>query len=147
IYTLTPLPAFGVSYLLGQLAVRVRDLGGLALGVLGAALIVLPPALAGAEGGGGPTAFGDLLMVGAMVTFGLWGVFAASLLRRYGAVWTTGWTMLVGALGLAPAALPDLLATDWGHLPPFAYAGLLYAGVVTGTLGSLLWYAAIRRIG
>jgi len=147
IYTLTPLPAFGVSYLLGQLAVRARDLAGLALGVAGAALIVLPPALAGSEGGGGPTAFGDLLMLGAMVTFGLWGVFAAPLLRRYGALWTTCWTMLVGTLGLLPAALQDLLATDWEHLSAFAFEGLLYSGVVAGTIGSLLWYSAVGRIG
>ena len=54
---------------------------------------------------------------------------------------------MAGTLGLFPLAVPGLLAQDWTHLPWEAVAGLAYAATVAGALGSLLWYAAVRRIG
>jgi drug/metabolite transporter (DMT)-like permease len=143
IFTLTPLFVFGVSHVLGQARLRRLDAVGLALGLCGTFLIIGWPT----EGGpGGSSLVGDLLTVGAAITWGTWTILAAPVLRRYGTLAGTFWIVAIGTLGLVPFALPGLAAQTW-RLPGWAFAGLLYAGTAGGALGSLLWYAAVRRLG
>jgi drug/metabolite transporter (DMT)-like permease len=143
IFTGTPLVVFGLSHALGQVTIRRVDILGLALGVGGALLIIGWP-----NGGpvGGASLLGDLLTVGAVVTWGLWTVLAAPILRRRGTLDGTFWISVTGTLGLMPFALPGLVTQDWA-LPWWVIPGIVYGGVAGGALGTLLWYAAVRHIG
>ncbi len=143
IFTVTPLFVFAVSQALGHVRLGRRDALGLALGVGGAMLIIGWPASGAA---GEASVLGDLLTLGAAITWGVWTILAAPILRRRGALAGTFWIMLTGTIGLVPFALPGLVAQDWA-LPWWTYAGILYAGVAGGALGSLLWFAAVRRLG
>jgi drug/metabolite transporter (DMT)-like permease len=143
IFTVTPLFVFGLSQALGQVRMRRLDALGLALGVGGASLIIGWPASGAA---GGASVLGDLLTIGAAITWGVWTVLAAPVLRRRGTLAGTFWITATGTLGLVPFALPGLVTQDWA-LPWWAFAGILYAGTAGGALGSLLWYAAVRRLG
>lgn len=143
IFTITPLFVFGMSQVLGHVRLGRRDVLGLALGVLGSALIIGWPASGTA---GGASVLGDLLTVGAAITWGVWTILAAPILRRRGTLAGTFWITLTGTLGLIPFALPGILSQDW-RLPWWAFAGVLFAGTAGGALGSLLWYAAVRRLG
>jgi drug/metabolite transporter (DMT)-like permease len=143
IFTVTPLFVFGMSQVLGHIRLGRRDVLGLALGVVGAVLIIGWPAEGAA---GGASVLGDLLTVGAAITWGVWTILAAPILRRRGTLAGTFWITLTGTLGLVPFALPGLLAQDW-RLPWWAFVGIAYAGTAGGALGSLLWYAAVRRLG
>jgi drug/metabolite transporter (DMT)-like permease len=144
IFTVTPLFVFGLSQLLGQVRMRRVDAWGLALGVAGALLIIGWPASGSA---GGASVLGDLLTVGAAITWGVWTVLAAPILRRRGTLGGTFWITMMGTLGLVPFALPGLVSQAWVQLPWWAFAGILYAGIAGGALGSLLWYGAVRRLG
>jgi len=146
LYTLTPLLVFGLSHALGYLRLTRRDLGGLAIGLGGAALIIGAPALGGTEGGG-VSLLGDLLTGASAVTWGTWTLLAAPLFRRYGTLRATAWLTATGAVGLFPLALPGLLAEDWRALPLATLAGYLYSGIVAGAAGGLLWYGAVRHLG
>ncbi len=146
IYTLTPLLVFATSHLAGYLRLTRRDLVGLGFGLAGAGLIVGAPLLSGREAGGA-TLLGDLLTATAAFIWGLWMLLATPLLVRYGTVRATGWITATAALGLLPLALPGLLAEDWASLPPAIFSGLAYSGLISGALGGLLWYGAVRRIG
>lgn len=143
IFTITPLFVFGMSQVLGHVRLGRRDVLGLALGVLGSALIIGWPTSGTA---GGASVLGDLLTVGAAITWGVWTILAAPILRRRGTLAGTFWITLTGTLGLIPFALPGILSQDW-RLPWWAFAGVLFAGTAGGALGSLLWYAAVRRLG
>jgi drug/metabolite transporter (DMT)-like permease len=143
IFTITPLFVFGLSQALGHVRLGRREMLGLGLGVVGAALIIGWPA-SGAVGGA--TVLGDLLTVGAAITWGVWTILAAPILRRRGTLAGTFWITLTGTLGLVPFALPGLLTQDW-RLPWWVFAGVAYAGTAGGALGSLLWYGAVRRLG
>jgi drug/metabolite transporter (DMT)-like permease len=143
IFTLTPLVVFGLSWALGQVNVRRLDLVGLALGMGGAALIIGWPDPGAA---GGSPILGDLLMVGAATTWGVWTVLAAPILRRRGALDGAFWISAVGTLGMVPFALPGFLGQDWA-LPWWAVAGIVYSGAISAALASLLWYAAVRHLG
>ena len=61
---------------------------GLALGLGGALLIIGWPASGAA---GGATVLGDLLTVGAAISWGVWTILAAPILRRHGALAGTFW--------------------------------------------------------
>ena len=143
IFTVSPLVVFGLSQALGQVRMRRRDAAGLALGVGGAALIIGWPSSGVA---GEASVLGDLLTVGAAITWGVWTVLAAPILRRRGTLDGTFWITLAGTLWLIPFALPDLVTQDW-TLPWWAFAGILYSGAAGGALASLLWFAAVRRLG
>ena len=143
IFTLTPLVVFGLSWALGQVYVRRLDLVGLALGMGGAALIIGWP---DAGAAGGSPILGDLLMVGAATTWGVWTVLAAPVLKRRGTLDGTFWISAAGTLGMMPFALPGLLGQDWA-LPWWAFAGIVYSGAISAALASLLWYAAVRHLG
>jgi drug/metabolite transporter (DMT)-like permease len=143
IFTVTPLVVFGLSWALGQVHVRRLDLAGLGLGMGGAALIIgwPDPGAAGAS-----PMLGDLLMIGAAITWGVWTVLAAPVLRRRGTLDGTFWISAAGTIGMVPFALPGLLVQEWA-LPWWAFAGIAYSGVISATLASLLWYAAVRHLG
>ena len=144
IFTVTPLFVFGVSQALGHVRLSRRDALGLALGVGGAMLIIGWPASGAA---GEASVLGDLLTLGAAITWGVWTILAGPILQRRGTLAGTFWIMLTGTIGLVPFALPGLVAQDWAALPWWTYAGILYAGTATGALGSMLWFAAVRRLG
>jgi drug/metabolite transporter (DMT)-like permease len=143
IFTLTPLVVFGLSWALGQIQVRRLDLLGLALGVAGAVLIIGWPDQGAAAAS---PILGDLLMIGAATTWGVWTVLAAPILRRRGTLDGTFWMSAAGTLGVMPFAVPGLLAQDWA-LPWWAIAGILYSGAISAALASLLWYAAVQGLG
>jgi drug/metabolite transporter (DMT)-like permease len=143
IFTVTPLFVFGVSQALGHVRLGHRDVLGLALGVAGAMLIIGWP---GSGAAGEASLLGDLLTLGAAITWGVWTILAAPILQRRGTLAGTFWIMLTGTIGLVPFALPSLVAQNWA-LPWWTYAGILYAGMVSGALGGLLWFAAVRRLG
>ena len=143
IFTVTPLVVFGLSQARGEVRVRPRDVVGLAVGVAGAMLIIGWSAHEGTEGA---SVLGDLLVVGAAVTWGVWTVLAAPVLRRRGTLDGTFWISVTGTLGLIPFTLPALIAQDWA-LPWWAVAGVVYSGASGGALATLLWYAAVRGLG
>jgi drug/metabolite transporter (DMT)-like permease len=143
IFTVTPLFVFGMSQAMGHVSLGRRDVLGLALGVGGAVLIIGWPASGAA---GEASLLGDLLTVGAAITWGVWTILAAPVLRRRGTLAGTFWITLTGTIGLVPFAVPGLVTQDW-TLPWWTWAGILYAGAAGGALGSLLWYAAVRRLG
>jgi drug/metabolite transporter (DMT)-like permease len=146
IFTITPLFVFGLSYAMRHMRVDRVDVLGLGLGLAGAVLIVGAPALGGGESGGA-TLLGDLLTVGAALTWGLWTILAAPLLRRYGTLSTTAWITIVGSLALMPLALPSLLAEDWARVTWPMIGAFVYSCTAAGVMGGLLRYGAVRRIG
>jgi len=143
IFTVTPLFVFAMSQALGHIRLGRLDVLGLALGVGGAVLIIGWPSRGVA---GEASVLGDLLTVGAAITWGVWTIVVGPLLQRRGTLVATLWITLTGTLGLVPFALPALARQDWA-LPWWAFAGFVYAGAVSSALGSLLWYAAVKRLG
>ncbi|MEJ2184314.1 MAG: DMT family transporter [Gemmatimonadota bacterium] len=95
---------------------------------------------------GGDSLAGDLLLLAAAICWSAYTVGARNLVRRYGTMRVTAWTLWVGAVLLFLVGLPDLLtlpaplsAGTWGSV---AYSGILGIGVAY-----LLWYAGVRHLG
>jgi drug/metabolite transporter (DMT)-like permease len=111
------------------------------LAIGGAALVAL-----GSRGGLSGHVWGDLLALGATVTWAFYTVAAAPVLRRYSPLRTSALAFLIGTLPLLAAGSGQLATQDYGFS---ASIWLLYVFAVLGPLviANLLWFGGIRRVG
>lgn len=113
-------------------------LGGMALVVLGGGH---------ALGWGSQTLRGDALMIAAAVLWALYTVSSGRYVRKYGAIRVTAWTLWIGTPVLVLLGLPALVATPWRAVPPWAWGGVAYAGILSVGVAYVLWYRGIQRLG
>ena len=103
--------------------------------------------------GGGRVSLADGWLVAAMLSVGIAYVEGGQAARALGGATTLCWAMIAMApIAAAPLAL-GLLHHDWEQpIPGPAWAGLVYACVISMFLGSIAWYrglaaGGIARIG
>lgn len=116
----------------------LSTLAGMVLVVMGGALSV------GIRGG---SLKGDLLVVGAAMTWAVYTVLSAHLVRRYGSIRVAAWTLWVGTVGLVLWGLPSLSRVPVAQLSGRAWSGVIYAGVLAIGLAYVLWNRGIKTIG
>lgn len=90
---------------------------------------------------------GDLLMVAAAMTWATYAVGSRNLVRKYGALPVTAWTLWIGSAGLVALGLPDLFQAPLADVSGMAWGGVFYAGVMAVGLAYILWNRGVRRIG
>lgn len=140
----TPILTALLSAGLGHERVGARTWIGVVATFAGIALVVLFGSDA-AEGGF--SLLGDLLMIGASISWAVYTVGSRSLIARYGPVQFTAWTLWTGAIGLTLIGLPAVLRTDLGDVSLNAWFGVLYAGALSIGVAYLIWYYGVRQIG
>jgi drug/metabolite transporter (DMT)-like permease len=137
---LSPVLATLLARLLYGEPVGRRRSAGIALGFVGVALIVLRGSDSAVSLGG------DLLALGASLSWALYTVVGKPLLARATPLAVTTWATLIGALPLAPLALPGFREVRWAALAPGEWFLLAYLSAGTIALANLLWYVALARI-
>lgn len=142
--TTSPIWTAMLTARLGHERVRTAAWAGIAATVVGIAMVV-------GSGNAGfrfgtETLAGDLLMVAAAVVWAVYTVGARDLVRKYGSVAVTAWTLWAGAVLLLIAGLPDLLRLD-GPVPLGAWAAVVYAGLLGLGVSYLLWYRGVQVLG
>ncbi len=141
----TPVWTTALSTLRGHESPQPAVWGGVLGTVGGMALVVLGGDSAlGVEG---TTLKGDLLLVGASVTWSVYTVGANNFVRTYGSLPVTAWTLWVGTAGLVLAGLPSLLDTPAREISPLALGGVVYAGALAIGVAYALWYRGVQRLG
>ena len=90
---------------------------------------------------------GNLLMILAAAFWALYTQGSRPLIRRYGAVRTTAWTLWSGAVIIFLMGIPSLLRQDWAAVDTVSWAGLLYSAFLSIGLAYLLWYRSVGRLG
>jgi drug/metabolite transporter (DMT)-like permease len=98
-------------------------------------------------GAGHASLTGDLMIVGAMLSWAVYTVGAKPLLARYSPFFVTGLTMSLGTLVYAPLALLWLRGVDLTAVTPAAWAGLLYSSLFSLVAAYVIWYTAVQRVG
>lgn len=96
---------------------------------------------------GSDSIVGDLLMVGASMTWAVYTVGARPVIQRYGAMPVTAWTLWAGMPGLVLIGLPAVLRTDFAGVRPGSWGALVYAGVLAISVAYALWNRGVRRLG
>lgn len=142
---LTPLWSALLSAVFLKERFGVVKTAGLALGFLGALLVVtrgrLSPGLLAL-----PATRGDLLILASTVNWAVYSVLGHATLRRLGPTRATAGAMLFGWAMLAPLFLMASAWRDYGRLTPAGWGALLFLGLACSGLGYLFWYGALERI-
>ncbi|HEX6747819.1 MAG TPA: EamA family transporter [Longimicrobium sp.] len=120
-----------------------RTWGGAAVAISGIALIT-----GGGIGLRGPREIaGDLILVFAAFAWAAYTVAARPMVRKYGAIRTTAWTMWTGAVGLVAIGSPGLLRQDWGRVTGLDWAAVVFSALFAIGLAYLIWYRGVEKIG
>ena len=136
---LSPVLAALLARLLHGEPVGAGRLGGITLGFLGVVLIVTR------GGQGSSSALGDLLSLGASLSWAFYTVLGKRLLGRAPPLAVTTWATVVGVVPLLPFGLPGLREVRWGALSTAQWLLLGYLSAGTIALANLLWYVALAR--
>ena len=108
--------------------------------------VALAGAVAVSGGATGPSLLGDLLLVGASLTWAAYTVFGAPLVRRLGALEITVGASVWAVPLMIPGTAVELLAGRHLALTGGAILGALYLGVFATALAWWAWYRGVERL-
>ena len=115
-----------------------RQWAGIGVALVGAVTI--------SGGGTGPSLLGDLLLVGASLTWAAYTVFGAPLVRRLGALEITAGASVWAVPLMIPGTAVELLAGRHLALTGGAILGALYLGAFATALAWWAWYRGVERL-
>jgi drug/metabolite transporter (DMT)-like permease len=141
----TPVWTLGLSVLRGHEKPGIQVWLGVLATLSGMVLVVFGSGEA--LGIGTSSLHGDLLMIGAAVTWSAYTVGSRGLVRKYGSVPVTAWTLWIGCVGLIALGIPSLMELSFRTVPGLAWAGVAYAGILAIGLAYILWYRGVHQIG
>ena len=113
----------------------VATLGGMAILVAGGTQEL---------GGAG---IGDLLVLGAALSWASFTVFGRRITKRRGALEVTAWTLWAALPAIVVMGIPDLMRVDWSSVPVGIWFATAYTGVFGIAIAYLLWSRGVRAIG
>ncbi len=90
---------------------------------------------------------GDLMTLAAAFLWACYVSFGAPVLRRHSPLRTTAWTMMAGALALAPVGLWQLGTAPSVAVTPEVVFAVLYSGLLAAALGNVIVFRGIRLLG
>jgi len=140
LYALTPTMVLLLAWVRGQERPGPRKLGGLALAFSGVAVL-----FSGKAGGILPPRWilGDIMVLVAVVAWAGYTVLSRPLVLKHGAQRATTLTILFGLAVFAPLGLVGLPRLAVASVPPMAWVGLVYLGLMTSVASYLLWFHAL----
>lgn len=141
LYALTPTVVLLLAWARGQERPGPRKLLGLVLAFAG--VLVL---LAGRRGTAAlppKWLLGDLMILVAVVAWAGYTVASRPMVLKHGAQQATTLSILFGLAVFAPLGALGLPRLHLGTVPPLAWAGLAYLGLLTSVVSYLLWFHAL----
>ena len=93
------------------------------------------------------TFYGNLLIVGSTLGWVTYTVMARPLLRRVPLTVLTAGCMLTAAVVLAFIGSSSVVSQDWSAVTSAGWAGLLFAGLASMTLGQIVWAKGLQKLG
>jgi drug/metabolite transporter (DMT)-like permease len=146
IFGSSPVVVALLSHLSRHERIRLVSAIGTVLGFFGVYLIV-----GGRPPGDAKTAetilVGNLLIVGAVLSWSGYTILTRDLLRRYSPLRITTATFLLGTIMLIPLALPSALRQEWSAVSPMSWAGLVYSFSFALVVCYIIWNRSVKKVG
>lgn len=140
----TPLVTALLSAALGHERIRPRVWLGVVCTLIGIILVV---GFGEAASSSPVTLEGNLLMMGATLSWAGYTVGSRRYIDRYGPVPITAWTLWVGTPVLFLLGVPDLLRINIGDVAFGTWLGVVYGGVLSIGIAYLIWYYGVKLLG
>lgn len=141
IFSLTPVGVYLVELARGRERARWTASLGIGTALFGVLLLLLAPGLKALSG----LFLGDLLLLGSLVAWVFYTTLGRTLVAAEGALRTSAWSNIAGALFLLPLAPFVLRPEVAAGASLVAKASLLYLGLGSSVLAYLIWFAALGR--
>jgi len=122
-----------------------RVVFGLAMGLVGV-MLLLWQSFDGV-GTGQRSWTGNLLLLGASVSWAIYTVYSQPLLRQLRPLALTSATMVAGAVPLLAMALPEIVSIRVDEVSLASWAGLLYSALLALVFGYLAWAHGVQALG
>jgi drug/metabolite transporter (DMT)-like permease len=137
-------PAFAAVFavMLGHERVRPAHWLALGLSLIGVGLVVM-----GGSNLSGFSLRGDLLAVGAALTWAGYTVLLRPLLGRYSAARISALVILIGAVILAPVTVVQVANQDFGSLGGLRWGAWVYSTIGPLLVTNWLYFRARHRVG
>ena len=135
---LTPVFVAVLAPLLLQERTGRRQWAGIAIALAGAVVV--------SGGGTGPSLLGDVLLLGASLTWAAYTVLGAPLVRRLGALEITTAASLWALPMMIPGTVIELAGGAHLALTGAGVLGALYLGVFATALAWWAWYRGVERL-
>ncbi len=142
LYATTPTMVLILSYLFFHEKLTFTKTLGIAIALLGILLVVFDRGIDFRS----EYTLGNLMLIGAVLSWSMYTVFGKKLILKYGAFKTSSATMILGAFIFLPFGMFGVVNFDFSHLSAVDFGGILYLGLGTSLLGYGLWYYALGKI-
>jgi drug/metabolite transporter (DMT)-like permease len=149
IFSLFGMVLFNVFLFAGCAALILRErigrngLWAILLAVLGVAAINVAP---GGAAGPADTVVGNMLVFGAVVAEGLYGVFARRITGRMPVFAISFWANLAAAVMVAPFVVPGMSLERLAAVPWPLALGFVVTGLGSGLLAVVLWLNGVKVV-
>lgn len=144
IHGISPMVTLGLAALLvGERIHRAQIVGGL-VSFGGLAVLLLGSA---ADWGGANRLLGDLLMLGAALSWSGYSVAVRMAADRFGLAETSAYSVLIGAVLLVPFALAEPVRMPLRQVSLAVWLAIGYLALVSSCFAYLWWNDGVRTIG
>ncbi len=141
--TSMPIFAMVLSFVILREPITWKKGGGVALGCIGALILVMTSAAANDSRVGDIR--GDLLCLFAQFSFALYLALFSSLIRRYSVITVNKWMFLWASIFVLPFSTSHLQATDWAGLTPTVWGEVGFV-VFFGTFASYILMMIAQQV-
>lgn len=149
IVAITPAIMALASFLILKERLSFMRILGIAFCLAGAGVVITSGKSNIFDNSGAQTLWGDLLMLGCVVSWVIYSVFSKKLAHAIGPLHTVTYSILLGASMLigATIAMGHLKISSLASLTPSSITVLLYLGILGSALAYIWYYDAIQKIG
>lgn len=128
----------------GMERVKRMTLAGIALSVIGVALVIIGSAR---PSSGQTTLLGSVLVFCGVLCWTLYTILLQPYAKRLDVIQLSAITMVGGAVPLLIASTPALIATNWASVGMGGWLALLYSSVISMVVAYFFWYRGLRVLG
>ena len=93
------------------------------------------------------TFLGDLIILGAAISWGVYTILAKKFLKKYPSTQFTGVMSIIGMVCLLLIGLPNLVSVEWTKVSLIGWMGVIYSGLLSIGLAYLIWNNSVSKIG
>jgi len=136
-----------IGTVIGVERVGVKGWVGIALSLLGIALIIWGSDRFADFQLGGPSLKGDLLILAGTICWSTYTLLVRPMTRHYSSVSVTSFSTAIGTIPLVLVAIPSWRTLEWTGVPISAWLALAASGVFAIAIAYFLWNHGVSRLG